>query len=129
VGAKKYCQDKARRRSHKVYLRSCFEFTITSIIIIGKTAIFKQLCSLENSDKLHPLSTSLDFAMAIVLQNKAISLAPNPQPAGLGPYISVPQQQGGLVYSQAPGSIFVAFYDSKGYDGGILTRLHTEACF
>jgi hypothetical protein len=31
-----------------------------------------------------------------------------------------------LVYSQAPGSLFVAFYDSKGYGGGIVTHLHTE---
>jgi hypothetical protein len=29
------------------------------------------------------------------------------------------------LYSQAPGSIFVAFYDSQGDDGGILTQLHT----
>jgi hypothetical protein len=27
---------------------------------------------------------------------------------------------------QAPGSLFVAFYDSHGYGGGILTRLHKE---
>jgi hypothetical protein len=29
------------------------------------------------------------------------------------------------LYPQAPGSIFVAFYDSQGYGGGILTCLHT----
>jgi hypothetical protein len=28
------------------------------------------------------------------------------------------------LYPQAPDSIFVAFYDSHGYVGGILTRLH-----
>jgi hypothetical protein len=28
-------------------------------------------------------------------------------------------------YPQAPGSLFVAFYDSQGYGGDILTRLHT----
>jgi hypothetical protein len=28
------------------------------------------------------------------------------------------------LYPQAPGSIFIAFYDSQGYGGGILTRLH-----
>jgi hypothetical protein len=31
----------------------------------------------------------------------------------------------GQLYSQALGSIFVASYDSQGYGGGILTRLHT----
>jgi hypothetical protein len=29
------------------------------------------------------------------------------------------------LYYQALGSLFVAFYDSQGYGGGILTRLHT----
>jgi hypothetical protein len=28
--------------------------------------------------------------------------------------------------AQAPGSLFVAFYDSQGYGGGILTRLHIQ---
>jgi hypothetical protein len=30
------------------------------------------------------------------------------------------------LYPQAPGSLFVAFHDSQGYGGGILTRLHTR---
>jgi hypothetical protein len=28
------------------------------------------------------------------------------------------------LYPQAPGSVFVAYYDSQGYSGGIRTRLH-----
>jgi hypothetical protein len=28
------------------------------------------------------------------------------------------------LYAQAPGSLFIAFYDSQGYDGIIVTRLH-----
>jgi hypothetical protein len=31
------------------------------------------------------------------------------------------------LYSQALGSLFVASYDSQGYGGGILTRLHTKS--
>jgi hypothetical protein len=31
------------------------------------------------------------------------------------------------LYSQALRSLIVAFYDSQGYGGGILTRLHTES--
>jgi hypothetical protein len=31
------------------------------------------------------------------------------------------------LYPQAHGSLFVAFYDSRGYGGGILTLLHTRA--
>jgi hypothetical protein len=30
--------------------------------------------------------------------------------------------------AQAPGSLFVAFYDLQGYGGGILTRRHTGVC-
>jgi hypothetical protein len=30
------------------------------------------------------------------------------------------------LYLQAPGSLFVTFYDSQGYGTGILTSLHTE---
>jgi hypothetical protein len=33
----------------------------------------------------------------------------------------------GRSYLQAPGSSFVAFNDSEGYAGGILTRLHGRA--
>jgi hypothetical protein len=39
--------------------------------------------------------------------------------------IYIPQEQGGPVMPQAPGSIFVASYDSQGYSVGIRNRLHT----
>jgi hypothetical protein len=28
------------------------------------------------------------------------------------------------LYPQAPGLLFIAFYNSQGYGGGVLTRLH-----
>jgi hypothetical protein len=40
-----------------------------------------------------------------------------------------PRDRVAQLYPQAPDSHFVAFYDSQGYDGGILTRLHTEFSF
>jgi hypothetical protein len=43
-----------------------------------------------------------------------------PQSGGPGSRIYVPQKQGGSV-----GFLFVASYDSQGYGGGILIRLHT----
>jgi hypothetical protein len=48
-----------------------------------------------------------------------------PQPRRPGPCIYIPQEQGGPVIP--PGTVFpfVALYDSQGYGGGILTRLHT----
>jgi hypothetical protein len=63
----------------------------------------------------HPVFTSLDFITIIILQNKVISLASNPQPRRVGVCIYV---------LQVPGSLFVAFYDSQGYSGSILTHLH-----
>jgi hypothetical protein len=57
------------------------------------------------------------------------ALRPTPEPGGQGPCFYVPQWQGGPVtvyeYFQAPGSLLVAFYDSQGHGGGILTCLHT----
>jgi hypothetical protein len=43
-------------------------------------------------------------------------------PVLMSPSDRVPQ-----LYSQAPGSLFVALYDSQGYVGGtsIITRIHT----
>jgi hypothetical protein len=73
----------------------------------------------------HPVFTSLDFATIILfLQSKVVSLASNPQHGGPDLYVYVPSDRMALLYSQAPGSIFVA-YDSQGYGGGIVTRLHT----
>jgi hypothetical protein len=48
-----------------------------------------------------------------------------PQPEGTGPSIHIPQEQDGLVIPRPLCSLFVASYDSQGYGGGILTRLHT----
>jgi hypothetical protein len=44
-----------------------------------------------------------------------------PQPGGPDPRIYIPQGQGG---PRALGSFSVASYDSQGYGGGILSRLH-----
>jgi hypothetical protein len=39
--------------------------------------------------------------------------------------IPAPGDRVAHLYPQAPASFFVAFYDSQGYGGGILTHLHT----
>jgi hypothetical protein len=36
-----------------------------------------------------------------------------------------PSDRVAQLYPQAPGSLYVAVYDSQGYGGGTLTRLHT----
>jgi hypothetical protein len=48
-----------------------------------------------------------------------------PQPGGPGPRILILQEQGGQLYPQPLVSLYHASYDSQGYGGGILTRLHT----
>jgi hypothetical protein len=47
------------------------------------------------------------------------------QPEGPGPCIYIPLEQVAQLYPRALGSHFVAPYDSQGYSGGILIRLHT----
>jgi hypothetical protein len=56
-----------------------------------------------------------------------LAVCPTLQPEGPGLCIYVPQWQSGQLYPEAWGYLFVAFYDSQGYGGGILTRLHTES--
>jgi hypothetical protein len=47
------------------------------------------------------------------------------QPGGPGPRIYISQEQGGPDISPGTGFPSVASYDSQGYGGGILSRLHT----
>jgi hypothetical protein len=58
------------------------------------------------------------------LQSKAVSPASNPQFGGLDHRIYIPRNSVTQLHSQAPGSLFDAFYNSQGYGGGILIRLH-----
>jgi hypothetical protein len=49
-----------------------------------------------------------------------------PNLEGQVPVFISPRNRVTQLYSQALGSLFVAFYDSQGYGGGIRTRLHTS---
>jgi hypothetical protein len=100
---------------------------IIIIIIIGKTLLIEPWSSLADTGTLYPVFTSLDF-VAFFLKNKIISLAFNPQPGGPGPCIYVADEQGGQLYPQAPGSLFVVFYASQGCGGSIITHLHKVNC-
>jgi hypothetical protein len=58
------------------------------------------------------------------IKSKVVSLACNPN---LEEQISVftsPSERVAQLYPPAPSSLFVAFYDSQGYVGAILSRLH-----
>jgi hypothetical protein len=52
-------------------------------------------------------------------------LRPTPQSGGSGPCIYTPKNRVAQLHPQARGSLSIAFYDSQGYGGGILTHLHT----
>jgi hypothetical protein len=71
-----------------------------------------------------PVFTSLNFATIIFLQGKVISFASNPRRTK-SLYLCPPRNRMPQLYPQAPGSVFVASYDSQNYGGGILTSLHT----
>jgi hypothetical protein len=58
------------------------------------------------------------------LRSKVVSLVSNPQPGGPGPCIYAPSDRVAQLCPQASSYLFVAFYDSQGYGGGILTGLH-----
>jgi hypothetical protein len=46
------------------------------------------------------------------------------QPGGPGPCIYIPRNRVAQLYPRTLDSLFVTSYDSQGYGGGILTRLH-----
>jgi hypothetical protein len=49
----------------------------------------------------------------------------SPNLEGQVPVFISPSNRMAQLYPQALGSLFVASYDSQGYGGGIVTRLHT----
>jgi hypothetical protein len=105
------------------------EICIKPAIIIGETALFEPQPSLENSARF-ALKYTIHFQLLWILQSfvyrpRATALRPTPN---LEDQVSVFMSLSGRVaqlYSPAPGSLFVAFYNSQGYGGGIETRLHT----
>jgi hypothetical protein len=98
---------------------------IIIIIIVLNTTILEPLPSLENSASMHPVFTCLDF-VTILLQSKVVSLASNPNVEDHIFVFMSSSDRVAQLHPQAPGSLFVAFYDSQGYGRGILTRLQTE---
>jgi hypothetical protein len=73
----------------------------------------------------HTVFTSSDFAIIIFYTARSSALHPTPNLEDQVPVFMSPQWLSAQFYPQAPGSLFVAPYDSKGCGGGIRTRLHT----
>jgi hypothetical protein len=85
------------------------------IIIIGKTAVFEPWPSLQYSVKFQLDFTSSDLATIFFSYTEQGS-----QPCAQTPNRTI------RLYPEPPDSLFVTFYDSRGYRGGILTCLHME---
>jgi hypothetical protein len=97
---------------------------IIIIIIIGKTALFEPWPSLEDSAIFHLVFSSLDLATIFFYRVRLSALHPIPNlEYQVSAFMSLSDSVAQL-YPQAPGSIFVTFYDSQRYGGGIPTRLH-----
>jgi hypothetical protein len=69
-------------------------------------SLFEPQPSLQDSVRLYPVFTSLEFARIIILQRKAVSSLSNPQPGGPGLWICFPQWQGDPVIPPCTGSSF-----------------------
>jgi hypothetical protein len=52
------------------------------------------------------------------------ALRPTPNLEDQVPVFMSPSDSVAQLYPQSPGSLFVAFYDSQSYGGGILNSLH-----
>jgi hypothetical protein len=102
-------------------------------IIIDKTAFFQP--SSEDSVPRyvyfvrlldHPVCTPLNFVtINFTEQGRQPCAQPPPNLEDQVSLFISPSDRMAQLYPRAPGSFFVAFYDSQGYGGGILTRLHT----
>jgi hypothetical protein len=104
-----------------IYVTELVKICITfcSHIIICKTALFEPYPSLGDYVRLHLVFTSLDFSTIFFYRARSSALRPTPN---LDCQVSVfmsPSDRMAQLYPQAPGSLFVAFYDSQG-EGGIL---------
>jgi hypothetical protein len=73
---------------------------------------------------IHPVFTSLDFATAFFYRSRWSALHPIPNLEDQVSIFMSPGDRVAQLYAQAPGSLFVVFYDSQGYGKGILTCLH-----
>jgi hypothetical protein len=79
------CWDSSLKLDHYRFLPYPF-----IIIIVGKSALSELWPYLEDSARLHPVST-LDYETVFFLQSKGVSLVCNPQPGALGHCVYIPQ--------------------------------------
>jgi hypothetical protein len=92
-------------------------------------ALFQPRPSLEDSARFdHPVFTSLDFAAILFFFYRASSsaLRSTPKLEDQASVFMSPSDRLACLYPQTPGSLFVAFYDSQGYGGGIPNHLHID---
>jgi hypothetical protein len=98
-------------------------------LVLRKTIVRNMIdrvwAALEDPARLHLIFTCFYFATILFyrVRSSALRQTPNLEDQ-VSVFMSLCDRVAQL-YPQAPGSLFVAFYDSQGYGGVILTRLHT----
>jgi hypothetical protein len=80
---------------------------------------FCQICL----ELYHPVFTYLDFATIFIFFHRARSSALCQTPK-LEDQVCPSSDRVAQLYAQAPDILSIAFYDSQGHGGGILTHLH-----
>jgi hypothetical protein len=94
---------------------------IITLLLSLAVAFLRRFCHI-----CHPVFTSFDFTTTVFFteQGRQPCVQP-PTRRTRSLYLCHPVTGWPSYTPQAPGSLFISFYDSQGYGGGILTRLHT----
>jgi hypothetical protein len=98
---------------------------IRSSSVIGKTALSEPQEILSDLSDSPSSFHSFEFRNNNFYRARSLALRPTPNLEDQVPVFMSPSDSVIQLYPQAAGSLFVAFYDSQGYGGGILARLHT----
>jgi hypothetical protein len=82
--------------------------------------------------RVYALLLLLVFASAVPRDSRPYFIVPileaSPTWRARSPYFYPPRNTAAQIYRRALGSLSVASYDSQGYGGAILSRLHTRLC-
>jgi hypothetical protein len=92
------------------------------IVVTVGTAYFEPQPSLEDSARF---VMSNDLGHPVFTEQGRQPYVQPPTWRTMSSYLG-PSDRVAQLYPQAPGTPFIAFYDSHGCGGGILTRLHTD---
>jgi hypothetical protein len=113
---------------HNLYFQMNVKLQINNICV-SSLSLAKQHFLSKSLLRIFYLITSgfhfFEFRENIILHNRSSALRRTPTVVDKVPVFMFRSDKVAQLYSKAPGSLFIAFYDSQGYGGDILTHLHT----